>query len=195
LFEYYIDSSDFDKKHEKYGTFVLNLPEVAKNLGYSSENSVRVKHKKLLLLGLISETNSKNVYKIKNFDRYVLNKGAFEYVKEEKDQKNELILQKIGVEFQQTEGKVQKFENIDQNNLKQVAPKYLSSFKVQSNVIADTNQSYLSIKEDEVISYTREQWELIRIEDSALPSWENKLLIDESLRDYSTSYYEGYSDT
>jgi hypothetical protein len=68
-------------------------------------------------------------------------------------------------------------------------PPFRDSFKVSS-------KDHLPVKELDILyAYTREEWEQERIKDSALPSWENKLLIDESLRDYSTSYYEGYSDT
>jgi len=178
LFDYYIDQMDFDKRHKNYGHFSIKFQDIAKFFCYKSENSIRNKHKKLVRLGFIYATEEKGLYAIHNPDRYVAQTKkwqgkANDYQTEEDNQSFDKIVQNIAGNIQLNATKLQTIEKKRPNLIKNSNPRSLISSKIQSNVLSDNVES----------SYTKEAWELERIKDPGLPSWENKLLIDESIRE------------
>jgi len=177
LFEYYIDQMDFDKRHKNYGKFTVNFQEISKLFAYKSENSIRNKHKKLIQLKFIYPTQEKGLYAIFNPDRYVAQTNKWQgkvndFQTEEANQPFDKIVQNIAGNIQPNATKLQTIEKNTTNLIKHDNPRSLVSSKFKSNVLNDGVNYF----------YTREMWELERIKDTGLPSWENKLLIDESVR-------------
>jgi hypothetical protein len=134
LFEYYLDQMDFDSKHKGYGCFEVSFQDITKLFGYSSTNSIRSRHNKLLKLGMISPTSKKHLFKVHNPERYVAStkkwRGfATDFMQEEKDQAPQKIFQYIGANIQLVEQKVQPIEKNKSNNLNKKSLRHLSSFK------------------------------------------------------------------
>ncbi|PIR58591.1 MAG: hypothetical protein COU69_04680 [Candidatus Pacebacteria bacterium CG10_big_fil_rev_8_21_14_0_10_56_10] len=106
LLEFYIDISDFDQKHEAYGTYQVYFDEIAK-IFTCSQGTIRNWHKELVMLKLISPTKKKGVYKLYVPKRYISpgfwRGEASTYAKEEKGQSVEVIFQSMKKEFEPAE--------------------------------------------------------------------------------------------
>lgn len=192
LWELYLDSMDFDKNHDSFSCIEVDHEQTATILGYSSVNSVReTKHKKLLDIGLIVETNQPNIFRVPNPERHIppskypnLNGKAHEFTKQEMDQSIEFILQNFGVKAQYIEKLAQKIDVKSSNNFEYTVLKALGSSKVESNVAAPQRERSALVLEEEneqEFVYTKERWEKHRLEDPGLPSYENRRLIDEAI--------------
>src|SRR3990170_7846696 len=111
LLEFYADIFDFDPRHETtVGLFPVNFKEIAEVFS-CSQNTVRNWHSRLLQLGLIKNTDKKNIYQLSCYSRYIT-PGRFEgkaavYAKQETNQSIEIILQNFGIDSQLVGGKVQ----------------------------------------------------------------------------------------
>lgn len=176
LFEYYIDQMDFDKRHKNYGKFTVNFQEISKLFAYKAENSIRNKHKKLVRFEFIYQTEEKGLYAIHNPDRYVAQTNkwdgkASDFQTEEANQPFDKIMQNIAGNIQPNATKLQSIEKNTTNLIKHDNPRSLVSSKFKSNVLNDGVNYF----------YTKEIWELERIKNPGLPSWEDRLLINESV--------------
>jgi len=184
LFDYYIDQMDFDKSHQLFGCFIFDLRQAAKVLGYESTNSIRTKHNKLLKLGFIFFTSKKNIFAIHNPDRYIAQTKKWlgkvnDFQKEEDNQPFEVIVKNYANYLQINERKIQLFEKNDTDLLRNNASRSLGSFKVKSNIPL-LKQTSSSINTN---NPTKEKWEKERLEDPGLPSFEDMLLINESVEE------------
>lgn len=88
LFEYYLDSMDWDPTHEKHGTFEVYLEDIAPFFN-KKVDTVRAWHNGLLEKGFIQLVDKRrNIYRIKSPERYAIdgrNGGkASKYGKDEK---------------------------------------------------------------------------------------------------------------
>ena len=110
LFEYYIDSFDFDKRHSQFGTFFADIKEVSLFF-HAGESTVYNWHNKLLSLGLILPSNKKHTFILPKASRYIVSSRlggrSDRFSSEEKDQVFEVISQNIGVNLQKPEIKPQ----------------------------------------------------------------------------------------
>ena len=98
LFEYYLDSMDFDSRHSNFGTFEAYLDEVALDFD-KKPDTIQDWHNKLLSKSFIELVNKKRrLFKVKSPERYgtVLGCNAREFVKNEKNTPTlDFILQNI----------------------------------------------------------------------------------------------------
>ncbi len=121
LFDFYIDISDFDHKHETYGTFKTSFSKIA-TIFHCSANTIRNWHNALVKLNLIHPTDEKQIFELQNPERYIAPgvwKGqASGYAKEEKNQSVETLLQFMSQNIQ-----------LGENNIKPVATNYTHSLK------------------------------------------------------------------
>lgn len=70
LLEFYIDISDFDSRHAKFGVFEVFLDEISEVFG-KSQDSIRIWHKGLLSKKFIAPYDIKRkLYQLKNPRRY-----------------------------------------------------------------------------------------------------------------------------
>lgn len=70
LLEFYIDISDFDSRHDKFGIFEVFLDEISEVFG-KSQDSIRIWHKGLLSKKFIAPYDIKRkLYQLKNPRRY-----------------------------------------------------------------------------------------------------------------------------
>ena len=149
LLEYYIDQMDFDRRHECYGTFQVDIEYLTRLFGYKvnkSNNSIRKRHNKLIKLGFIFPTRQKNVFGIFNPERYIAQTNkwqgkANEFREKEMNQSLENIIQYIATNVQQFETSFQPTEKSDDNLLKFNPPRTLGSSKVESNGIKQKIES------------------------------------------------------
>jgi len=98
LFEYYLDSMDFDSRHSNFGTFEAYLDEVALDFD-KKPDTIQDWHNKLLSKSFIELVNKKRrLFKVKSPERYgtILGCNAREFVKNEKNTPTlDFILQNI----------------------------------------------------------------------------------------------------
>jgi hypothetical protein len=134
LFEFYIDVSDFDYKHKGYGTFFVDYVEIAK-LFNCSQGTIRNWHKELIELELILKTNRRGIYELINPKRYTLpgkwRGGAHTFVNLEKNQRIEIILQRMTQEIDLVEDNFQPIEENSRESLKDARSIALGSSKVE----------------------------------------------------------------
>lgn len=139
LFEFLVNQMGFDKNYEdKFGiTQIDNYRELARLLGYSSDNSVRNKVGKLVQLGLLTQVGKRR-FLVTNHKRYLAQTDKWGgesdiYRAREMGAPPSLILQSIGVNLQLTAEKSQRNAKIDADFPENVVPRYLSSSKVKSS--------------------------------------------------------------
>lgn len=135
--EFCADLVDFDKNHENYGLFEIDLVVVTK-IFCCSENTIRNWLKKLLNIGFIKKTEKRGYFRMSCHERYI-NPGRWdgrapEYAKKEKDQPVAIILQNFGIDLQTIEQKIQSVVENPPNSASEQEPKTLASFKVESTV-------------------------------------------------------------
>lgn len=162
LFEFYIDITDFDPEHKAYGKFEMNLVEIATLFGYSSDNSIRTKHNKLLKLGFILKTEQRNLFELPHLERYIVGKGkwggkAWEYAGSEKDKSQKDILQSIGINVQPIEINEQPVENKTPNLATNNTSRYLSSSKVHSPIYR-TEAEYERLSQENGMDISDMRW-------------------------------------
>lgn len=92
LFEFLLDITDFDTRHDKFGCFEYIPSDIAEVFNVS-ERTIKRRFKSLLSLKLLKEFDLKRyLYRIPNFQRYVSDIGikgkATDFVKEEKEHDN-----------------------------------------------------------------------------------------------------------
>jgi len=136
IFDFLIDQLDFDKRHIKYGTFELDIDEVAKFFNVSS-NTIRMKINKLLGLGLLRIVNKKkHIYSIANFNKFIDSSkrwggDAIKFAKAEVTLDAEVIIQSYGIDISKNEVNVLKtkvkiqefiknFQKFEQNSGKDI---------------------------------------------------------------------------
>lgn len=109
LFEFLLDITDFDTRHDKFGCFEYIAEDVADVFGVS-RRTINRRFKSLLSLKLIKKSDPKrNLYKVPNFQRYVSDIGikgkATDYVKEEKRNGNsfDIIIKNMTKEKRKTD--------------------------------------------------------------------------------------------
>lgn len=201
VFEVYLDSMVCYRDKDLFGQANVTLEEIAKILGYKSASGVSKHRAKLVKLGILIPTSKESVFKIYNAERYLPKNSksigkASAFAEGEKNQPAESILENIGSHIQLNENRLQQNEDhLQYNEIKLqhsetksiILPKQstskelLSSFNVVSNISLEEKEKSLA----EIRSFTKEQWEHERINDPGLPSWENKQLIEEVLRESS----------
>lgn len=139
LLEFYADIFDFDKDHQTFGKFPVNFEEIAAVFDCSSTNTVRNWHGRLLKLGFIKRTGTKNIYELSCFLRYispgVWQGKAAEYAEAEKDQSIGKLLHNFGIELQQIEDKVQNIGKISEDSGIKPSSIALGSSKGESGFI------------------------------------------------------------
>jgi len=92
LLELYLDIMDFDKKHDKFGTFEVFFDEIG-DVFNKSEDSIRAWHKGLVAKGFVQIFDKKRrLFQIKTPLRYITGEAwggkANQYVKEESSDKS-----------------------------------------------------------------------------------------------------------
>jgi len=139
LFEFFINQMGFDPEHEdNFGVIAIDsYSEIANFFGYSSENSVRTKVRKLVQIGLLIPIDSRR-FRVAEHRRYLAQTDRWgglndEYRRSENNAKPSEVLQSIGVKTQLIEESSQIIAEKDDILLKSSAPRYLSSSKVRSN--------------------------------------------------------------
>jgi hypothetical protein len=181
-------SADWDTDPERKGSIRHNTSDLSKIWGIPQSTLSG----QLLKLVKASQIENKNdVMKFVDFDQYTFMVASQNAKKKLTDEElKQLFPNLLGpTDVSPYNNEISEIHQIKESQ------SFRDSFKVLLKVDPQAKHPDLLLQENSQNTYTREQWELIRIKDPALPSWQNKLLIDESLRDYSTSYYEGYSHT
>lgn len=141
LFEYYLDSMDWDLKHEKPGVLEVFFDELAVKFDKTPE-TVKEWHNGLLNKGFVCLYDKKrNIYEIKNPDRYALDGRsggkASKYYKEENSNRTiDFLLQNISFSPDKIELIPQKTTSVA---LKE--EKALGSFKGESSLHSITSPS------------------------------------------------------
>jgi len=93
LFEFFIDISDFDPRHDKFGIFEVFLDEVSDVFG-KSQDSIRIWHKGLLTKKFIAPYDVKRkFYQLKNPLRYNTKKAEEFHKYENNDKPIQTILE------------------------------------------------------------------------------------------------------
>lgn len=139
LFEFFINQMGFDPEHEgNFGVVTLeSYSAIAHFFGYSSENSIRTKVRKLVQTGLLIPIDSRH-FRVAHHRRYLAQTDRWgglndDYRQSEKNATPSKVLQSIGVKTQLIEECPQIIEGTEALLLKSSAPRYLSSSKVKSN--------------------------------------------------------------
>ncbi len=156
LWQFYIDISDFDKKHNDYGLFCVDFEKICKIFNNSS-NTIRNWHKELIKVGLIKATEDKHVFRILVMDRYISpgfwGGKAAEYVEKEKGKSIEEILKIIGIGNKSVEGKFQsvikKRKDLSSPKRSKAISSYkdnTSSNKAKDHKLARTEKEYQELK-------------------------------------------------
>jgi hypothetical protein len=152
LFEFYIDISDFDIRHEKFGQFEERFKEFS-TIFQRRTTTLRNWHNKLLKLRFIQKTDRVHIYTITNPKRYITSssmwKGeAAKYAKQETDQTIEIILQSIGIDFQKTKEKVQSTEQKGGKLASNKPTIDLGSYKDESKYSLRSKEEYQRIHKE-----------------------------------------------
>ncbi|MBT6755726.1 MAG: hypothetical protein HN981_02115 [Candidatus Pacebacteria bacterium] len=138
LLEFYIDVSDFDKKHYSFGTFKANFQSISRVFNCST-NTVRNWHKQLVKAGFITKTEEREIYRLKCPERYILpgfwQGKASAYTKAEKNQSAEEIFQLMRTNYQKIEEKTNSIGERREKDLRNDDPIALGSSKVEYKVV------------------------------------------------------------
>lgn len=177
--EFCADLVDFDKNHENYGMFEVDIVVMTK-IFCKSENTIRGWFKKLLKAGFISKTEKQRYYRMSCHERYINSARwggrASEYARKEKDQPVGIILQNFGIDLQNIE---QEAQSVEKNSIKsdsETEARALISSKVDSGV---DQRKILVIKQ---IPRTDQEYEQIQAEENfQILSKEDMRWIDENV--------------
>lgn len=156
-------SADWNAGEHRYGLIRHNLKDLSQIL--KIPNSTFTENlNKLIDKGLLSKHS--NAIRVNNFDYFQKAKAY-----KSKNQNNEILEQlkeipKKDCEIPESQS------DISENISIKLSDSFNVSFKVGNNL--SDNDRY---------QYTQSEWAKIRLQDPGLPSWEDKLLIDESVRE------------
>ena len=154
-------SADWNPGKHRYGLIRHNLKDLAQIFGIPNSTFTENLNR-LIEKGLLSKYSS--VIRVNNFDYFQKAKAY-----KSKNQNNEILEQLKEIpkkDFEKTESQ----SDISECNSNKISNFFNVSFKVGNNL--SNKDSY---------QYTQSEWTKIRLEDPGLPSWEDKLLIDESV--------------
>lgn len=151
LFEYYLDSMDFDSRHSNFGVFESYLDEIAKDFN-KKVDAVQDWHNNLLKKGFIQQIDKKRkLFKVKSPERYGTTFGcnANDFAKNEKNTPTlDFILQNICFSPEKAKINPQNNTNLALNN----SSKPLGSFKGELGSSPIGSKKVVVIKQDVVRS-------------------------------------------
>lgn len=135
FYDYCADLTDFDHKHQQYGTFELDFSTCSSFLNVS-QNTVRNWANYLIYLGLMEKVE-KERYRIKNFERYIAQSKQWQGTsntcsQKEKSQSVGIIFQALGIDLQTAVEKSQQVGRKPSKNLEIQTSRYLGSSKEES---------------------------------------------------------------
>jgi len=147
LFEYYLDSMDFDSRHNKFGIFEAFLEDIAKDFDRKTD-TIQDWHNSLLEKGFIQLVDKKRkLFKVKTPERYgtVLGCNAREFAKNEKNTPTlDFILQNICFSPEKARINPSKDTISGTNN----TSKGLGSFKGELGLSSNGSKKVVIIKQD-----------------------------------------------
>lgn len=156
-------SADWNPGEHRYGLIRHNLKDLSQILGIPNSTFTENLNK-LIDKGLLSKHSS--AIRVNNFDCFQKSKAY-----KATNQNNEILEQLKQISENKSE-KTDSQSDISEHNSIKLSDSFNVSFKVGNNL--SDKDSY---------QYTQLEWAKIRLQDPGLPSWEDKLLIDESVRE------------
>ncbi len=156
-----ITSADWDKDPYRFGLIRHDIKTLSIIFGIRYQTLLD-NFNKLVKKGYLKKEN--DVFRVVHF-KFFKERGLFE-----KHYPNNEIKDRLSEILVNSSKKIKPQSDISEYNSSKASNSFNVSFKVGNNL--SNKDSY---------QYTQSEWTKIRLEDPGLPSWEDKLLIDESV--------------